>query len=392
MVANKFIESQKSRTAEALVSIGNSSSVPLNIGEHFYGSNDDVFAYSSCSINIFTDQAGTVEIQQSSDAVHWDIKTPFYVVANQSEYHATTILARYVRIHYINGNFAQTIFRLQCLFHMYRGVDTSMVSALAPISEDNDTSLVRIANDVHLDLALGRFENRKQMKIYGYSDKIHDVVSMVKDDIGEHVFLTTAKKLRAKGGNANDSNDGTHARKILVYGLNDQWDAYEEEINLNGEVPSELTDGHFIRVFGAKVISSGSYHSLSFDDIIVETEDGEVQAVIKADVGESKKCLYTVPRGKKCFVKNVYVGLSFDKLAICYLYINENANIIIPPFGVKKCIYKWQSQSTANQIIELDYGAVLQEYTDIWIACKSEESEIENINSFITLLEVDMRI
>ena len=70
-------------------------------------------------VSVFTDQDSAtagLQIQFSSNNTNWDINNNYKIFANQGEYHAVQVKARYCRIVYTNGGVAQTTFRLQTIY------------------------------------------------------------------------------------------------------------------------------------------------------------------------------------------------------------------------------------------------------------------------------------
>lgn len=61
---------------------------------------------------VFADQSGTLNIDQSGDGSHNDFSTSVAVTGGTGTSFSVTIVANYVRLRYVNGATAQTVFRL----------------------------------------------------------------------------------------------------------------------------------------------------------------------------------------------------------------------------------------------------------------------------------------
>jgi hypothetical protein len=61
---------------------------------------------------VFSDQAGTLFIEQSSDGTNWDVSTSVPVTANDGSGFSEELVAPQVRLRYVNGATLQTSFRL----------------------------------------------------------------------------------------------------------------------------------------------------------------------------------------------------------------------------------------------------------------------------------------
>lgn len=61
---------------------------------------------------VFADQAGTLNIDQSSDGTNWDYSTSVTVTASTKTNFSVEVVAPYARLRYVNGATIQTVFRL----------------------------------------------------------------------------------------------------------------------------------------------------------------------------------------------------------------------------------------------------------------------------------------
>lgn len=391
----KYIEDSRSRQPDALVALDNSSTSLLTANSIFVGSTDDVFAYSAVTVSVYTDQRGTLEIRQSSDGTNWDHVKTFPCNQNQSETHSVSITSRYCNIRYTNGTVDQGLFRLQTIYHMYKQIETSKISSRAVVDEDADSQLVRVVNDDSYDLVSGRYLSRKQVKVFGYAPKIRASLSeMIRDESfgqADQIFETTASTIRVKsGGNVNDLDlTGTGARKVLVWGLNENFLPAEETLNLAGASASTASTTTFIRVFGAKITEVGTYGGKATGNINIETSTGTALTRILAGFSASKKASYCVPAGKTCYIKSVNSTVPADKLGWVDLICREGADVATAPFKPASSLLKFQVQGTSSEKLNLEYCFALPEKTDIWISMISEFGDIENAMCELTLLEVN---
>jgi hypothetical protein len=72
----------------------------------------DALIYKYINISVFADQPGTLYIDQSPDGRNWDASESISVSANAGQAISREIVARYVRVRYVNGATAQSVFRL----------------------------------------------------------------------------------------------------------------------------------------------------------------------------------------------------------------------------------------------------------------------------------------
>jgi len=99
------------------ISVANSTAVALAGNETFFGTSIDLVGtgYTAIQVQALADQAGTLQIQFSTDNSHWDHTISGAVTANESASVSTGIHGRYVRVVFVNGAVAQSFLRLQTL-------------------------------------------------------------------------------------------------------------------------------------------------------------------------------------------------------------------------------------------------------------------------------------
>lgn len=96
------------------VSPDNSSTTPLSAGAVFTGIGKTSLASSRIAVNVFTDQQGTLSIQQSTDNSNWDITNNHIVREELSTCEDMETCGSFFRVVFTNTSLvAQTILRLQ---------------------------------------------------------------------------------------------------------------------------------------------------------------------------------------------------------------------------------------------------------------------------------------
>ena len=127
---------------QSVVSAGNSSTATLGGGATFTGASVDLTAvpgYISVQTQSFSDVAGTLQIQFSSDNVNWDHVVTAVAPAGNPTSVANGIHARFMRVVYVNGGSPQTAFRLQTL--LVPGVVQATIKDLETSFDINDNAL-----------------------------------------------------------------------------------------------------------------------------------------------------------------------------------------------------------------------------------------------------------
>jgi hypothetical protein len=124
----------------SVVSVYNSTSIPLESGETFAGTGEDCLYYNVIGINIITSHVSATsgfQIQFSSNNSDWDIKHSFTVPAATGKFFNFPTEAQYFRIIYTNGTTPHTYFRLQTILHL----------------EQTKESTLRLAEDIDSETA-----------------------------------------------------------------------------------------------------------------------------------------------------------------------------------------------------------------------------------------------
>jgi len=99
---------------DSSVSTTNSSTSNLVASGVFTGTSVALTTVNSISVNLFTDQNCTVQIQQSIDGTNWDLETKYTVLANIGQGRIVQVTASFARIIVTNiSTTTTTTFRLQ---------------------------------------------------------------------------------------------------------------------------------------------------------------------------------------------------------------------------------------------------------------------------------------
>jgi len=65
---------------------------------------------------VFSDQSGTLFIEQSVNGTNWDLSESIAVTGGAGQGYSKTVYAPYIRVRYVNGATPQTVFRLSARF------------------------------------------------------------------------------------------------------------------------------------------------------------------------------------------------------------------------------------------------------------------------------------
>lgn len=114
-------------------------------------------------------------------------------------------------------------------------------------------------------------------------------------------YQTSAQTLEVLSSDANDAAAGTGAQKVLVSGLDENWDIQHEEVTLDG-VSAVATTSTFVRVYRAKVTDVGSGNINAGDITIRVSPGGSTLATLPAGEGSTFLSLFPIPRNYEGFL------------------------------------------------------------------------------------------
>lgn len=187
--------------------------------------------------------------------------------------------------------------------------------------------------------------------------------------------LAAAAKMDVSSSSTSDTAAGTGAQKMVIFGLDANYNILTEEVTMNGQTIVQ-TAGSFLRVFGAEVTRSGTGLVNAGDIHIVKTGTGGsytagvpgtlTSAICKVLIGfgVSENGMYTVPAGKTARLKGLLLTaraqpctfqVASQKLA------NANDNCLHTDFPVEVAV----NSTSYVSCKELDMVYEWKEKTDI---------------------------
>lgn len=88
------------------------TTTPLIADASYDSASFNLIGFSIITGGVFSDQSGSLEVQQSPDGTNWDVLSTFAVTGGTGQGFSVEIVYPFGRIVYTNGATAQTIFRL----------------------------------------------------------------------------------------------------------------------------------------------------------------------------------------------------------------------------------------------------------------------------------------
>jgi hypothetical protein len=370
---------------KGVVSILNSTSVPLGADGVFTGDAEDVSDYATVSAFVYTDvdsPGENFDIQFSVDGVNWDYSSPVRVQVGNATRHMHVVVAQFMRVVYTNGSTPQTEFRLQVICHRTRDRELT-VTTNEVLKSSEDVTLFRLGSDYNIDLARSKYDHMSLIHKFGRNEDLGTTVEDVWTVGGTYIWPTVASTLEAISTSANDTAGGSGARTIIVQGLDANFDMIEESITMNGTTATTATTAAFLRVNRVFVDDAGTYHTGpvvggSAGDIRVSrTADAQPQGeVLRTDAsaivwhyGQSQLGRYTIPAGKVGLLRRVITANATSKPADVVFYQRQSAGVVTAPVTAPRA-FKHFPGLDGVEVHEYEAPLAIPEKTDIWAAAR----------------------
>lgn len=174
------------------------------------------------------------------------------------------------------------------------------------------------------EIALGIKPDIDNIYKYGENSSVGTVEVPIWDKATQYYWMQAPTKLQVVSTSVDDNTGGTGAFKIRVFGLDQNWMAYSEDVTLNGTTPVE-TQGTFIRCFRAYVLEADSRQGLAGNINIYTTgSPNNVVAFIQTAQNQTHMAIYTVGVGCKFLLDNADANVGQGKDATVKIVVKEN--------------------------------------------------------------------
>lgn len=365
----------------AYISTGNSSTTNLAVGNSYtFTGTGEKTNHPDVMVNLYADQATTIQIQFSQDGTNWDSTLTKYGASGSNEFTTAVKGARYVRVVVTTASLTTTVFRLQTQFGQFRQGNSPFTNAIAP---DADAMIVRTGNED--EIMQGKVKDQYIIAKYGRNADV-DAAEDIWNGGGDYTGFptTTAEEFQVLSSDPNDTSAGTGARTVRVWYLDSNYEMCDSsgnflyfDVTLNGTtaVNSGVTG---MRVWRALVLTSGSGQT-NAGDITVRwrTTTSVIFAVMPAGFAQTALTNFTIPNGCTGYLKRLHVSMSDltsnqAQMAIKVRDFGSNTFRLTRMFSV----------STSSDYDDAFYGGIKYEAkTDFVFRCTS----ISNTNGTINV-------
>ena len=196
----------------------------------------------------------------------------------------------------------------------------------------------------------------------GYNAAVGATREVIWSKSGTYTFLDEAVILNIVSSDVGDDVAGVGIQKIMIEGLDANYDEISEEISLDGTTNVKSTK-KFLRVNKVYTSQVGANGDAEGNIDIADTTETDYVAYIPAGYNESLQAVFTVPARKDFQVHQIYASEVEAKDSAIYLMFRLTGDN--KPDRIKKILL------FNNSFVVLDTSARLlfqfTEKTDVWL-------------------------
>ena len=292
-----------------IVSTDNSTTTPLSSGTTYTGTWEDCSNFESVVVAVKTDQDGTYAIEFSPDGINIDSSLTRYYRTNQIEPpHRFTVTRKYARIGFSNTSASdQTFLRLQTIYGAQTDLNAPMDSTLA---QDFDAIVTR-PTDFHTEVALGRRQGATTWNKFGYNTDVDTGTEIIASWGGTYQFITVGETISIVSTSTADDDGGTGVNSIVVYGVDENWDAQIVVYTMDGTTPVVSAES-WIGINRVAVFLSGTGRKNAGTITITAVTSLYTMAQMPLGIGVSQQLIFFIPQNHQFLAE----WLHFDALKI----------------------------------------------------------------------------
>ena len=342
----------------------NTTKVALAEGATYTGTWEKAFLHSTVVVGMLTDAPGTLKMQFSSDASSLDSSLSYTVDANVREVHRLEVTSAYYRVVFIDDTdgVTQTFMRITSAFG-----HQNLLSAPSNLSVQLDAdAIVSRSIPGELDIARGKFSGFQMVHKFGRN---------LDTSAGEDVWalggvytgfpLTTLEKVEVVSSDAADTNTtGAGAWSVYIEGLDASYNFQSETVLLSGTTPVDSVNT-YRRLSRAYVVTSATNNTVFNAGTITirhTTTTANVFAAIPIGLSQTQVGCYSVPTGKKAYIKYLEIMPGKNQTA------NLQAGFWIRLSGASPRIINTVSASSVEEHKQQVYGGIeLPANTDVCV-------------------------
>ncbi|KKM99398.1 hypothetical protein LCGC14_1148300 [marine sediment metagenome] len=231
------------------------------------------------------------------------------------------------------------------------------------------TSVIELTEktrDFFIEATKGNIIGQETGNKFGQNLAVGTTVEDIQSQGGTLIFLQAAEFISLSSSDANDNINGANATSVKIDGLDENFTAITEIVNLAGTASVNTTQ-QFIRVNKLVVNEVGNYSQSNIGTITgISALSLTTQIEIPAGAGQSKTTHFTVPSGQNLIITAFRVTMDTGKEIDITFKFREDADDITAPMSPVKTLRDLKGLSTpfsGESKGNLKFG----EKTDLWV-------------------------
>jgi len=168
---------------------------------------------------------------------------------------------------------------------------------------------------------------------------------------GTYVFPTAEMGMEVVSSSADDTAEGTGARTVKIWYLDDEFNEKSEIVTLNGVTPVATTATDIYRVNAFRVLTAGSGGAPAGNIDIRNLADTPIYSRIPIGLNRARNSIYTVPKSKTLYINALTfssgnsTGGTYCRFTLRAKYddIGSAASSLFYPYyeiGIEDCPYE----------------------------------------------------
>ena len=149
--------------------------------------------------------------------------------------------------------------------------------------------------DFHAEVALGRRQGVSLWNKFGYNDDVDAGTEVIASFGGTFQYLTAGETIDIVSTSTADDLVGTGVQRIVVYGVDENWDEQVEVVEMDGTT-TVTTTSQWIGINRIAIFKAGSGAVNAGDITVSATTSGYNMAHMPAGDGVTQQLIYYVPR------------------------------------------------------------------------------------------------
>ena len=244
--------------------------------------------------------------------------------------------------------------------------------------------LTQKARNFFIEATKGNIIGQETGNKFGQNLVVGTTFEDIQSQGGILIFLQSAELITISSSDAADTLIGINATSVKVFGLDENFTAITEIVNLSGTTNVNTTN-EYIRINKMEVNQVGNYSASNAGTITgTSALSNNVQIEIPIGEGTSKTTHFTVPAGQNLIITSFRVTMDTGKTIDVSFKLRENADDIITPMNPIRTIRDIRGIDTPVSGVSLG-NLKFDEKTDIWAIAKTSvgTSEIEVNYDFV---------